>query len=331
MIFPHHALIGAAAKIPIPKPRAILSFSPLVLDTPSRRVPLQVRVTAPVTQPGDDVDAPLPILLFSHGQGYSDWLSSHEGYAPVAEFWASHGFAVVQPTHLSSQTLSLPLNAGSIRDLYLDSRVQDMRTLLDKLDEVEDGVPFLGRGRLDRSRIAVAGHSLGALTATMLLGANNTDPRDGTKTLGGDPRIKAGAVIGGTGRSGDALSESGKKMVPFYGIDLSTMTTPALVAWGDADVSPHLTVNGPTWHADPYTLAPAPKTSLSIAGGTHGFGGISGWDTAETRDGSVERLGTVQRMTWAYLWSALHEGDTAWEEACAALAELPQLGRVESK
>ncbi|CAK7232870.1 hypothetical protein SCUCBS95973_008404 [Sporothrix curviconia] len=328
MIFPHHALIGAAASIPVPEPRPVLSFSPLVLDTPDRRVPLQVRITAPATKLGD---APLPILLFSHGHGRSDWLSSHEGYAPVAEFWASCGFAVFQPTHLSSMALGLTLDAETIRDYFLDSRIRDMRTLLDKLDAIEDGVPFLSRGQLDRSRVAVAGHSLGALTATMLLGANNTDPRDGTKTVGGDHRIKTGVVIGGTGNGGDDLSANGKTMIPFYGIDFTTMTTPALVVWGTEDGGPHLTVRGADWHADPYTLAPAPKTSLSITGGRHGFGGISGWDTAETQDGSVERLAAVQRMTWAYLWSALYPGDGAWAEACAALEGLEQLGCVESK
>ncbi|CAK7212711.1 hypothetical protein SBRCBS47491_001559 [Sporothrix bragantina] len=328
MIFPHHALIGDAANIPVPEPRPVVSYSPLVLDTPDRRVPLQVRITAPATKSGD---APLPILLFSHGHGRSDWLSSQEGYAPVAEFWASRGFAVFQPTHLSSKALSLPLDGNSIRELFLESRIQDMRSLLDKLDTVEDSVPFLSRGQLDRTRVAVAGHSLGGLTATMLLGANNTDPRDGTKTIGGDPRITAGAVIGGTGNGGEDLSANGKTMIPFYGIDFSTMTTPTLVVWGDEDIGPHLTVRGADWHADPYTMAPAPKTSLSITGGKHGFGGISGWDAAETQDGSVERLAAVQRLTWAYLWSSLYKGDTAWDKACAALKGLEQLGRVESK
>jgi hypothetical protein len=37
------------------------------------------------------------------------------------------------------------------------------------------------------------------------------------------------------------------------------MTTPALVVVGDDDVSPHLTVRGADWHADPYFLSPGPK------------------------------------------------------------------------
>lgn len=329
MLFPNHASIGAAVKIPVPEPQPIVAFSPLILRTPNRRVDLQLRVTAPAVANKDG--APLPILLFSHGHGRSEWLSSQQGYAPVVEFWAAHGFVVLQPTHLSSKALGLTLDGDSVRELFLDSRVQDMSTLLDRLDEIEDAVPFLQRGQLDRERVAIAGHSLGAITTSALLGAVNTDPRDGHVTNGLDKRIKAGAVIGGAGNASADLSESGKIMVPFYNLDFTAMTTPALVAWGDEDVGPHLTVRGADWHYDPFKLAPAPKASFKVKGGKHGFGGISGWDTAETQDGSPERLGAVQRLTWAYLWSQLYPEDKAWVEASEALKGLENIGSIESK
>lgn len=61
---------------------------------------LQVRVSAPETGTG------LPVILLSHGQGPSNNLSSLNGYAPLVNFWAAHGFVVIQPTHLPSRTLS---------------------------------------------------------------------------------------------------------------------------------------------------------------------------------------------------------------------------------
>ena len=201
---------------------------------------------------------------------------------------------------------------------------------LDDLDGVEAAVPGL-EGRLDRSRVTVAGHSAGGLTATMLLGASNTDPRDGSVWYEPERRIRAGIVLAGVGNSGADLSELGKTRIPFYGIDFSKMATPALVVYDDEDVSPHLTTRGADWHADPYTLAPGPKDLLMVKGTRHGLRGVSGWNAGETDDESPERLAVVQRMTWAYLRSQLYEGDSAWAESCKAFGGLEELGKVESK
>jgi hypothetical protein len=205
-----------------------------------------------------------------------------------------------------------------------------MVRILDNIDLVETAVPEL-KGRLDHTRIAVAGHSAGTMTVSLLLGASNTDPRDGSTWYKPEKRIKTGVILAGVGNGGADMSENGKKMVPSYGGDFSKMTPPTLVVYGDEDVSPHLTVRGADWHADPYKLSPGQKDLLILKGGKHGLGGISGWDTAETLDESPERLAVVQRMTYAYLKSQLYEGDSTWEEACKALGKLKNQGEVESK
>jgi predicted dienelactone hydrolase len=82
----YHAAIGAAADIPVNNPTPVISFSPVVISAPGRPVDLELRVTVPSS--GDN----LPIILLSHGQGRSNSLSSLEGYAPLYEFWAAHGF-----------------------------------------------------------------------------------------------------------------------------------------------------------------------------------------------------------------------------------------------
>lgn len=318
----NHALIGAAANIPINDPKPIVSFSPVTLSTPNRPVNLELRVTFPST------GSSLPIILLAHGQGRSNWLSSLEGYAPLYEFWAAHGFAVLQPTHLSSAFLGLKASEGN--ELFWKERAGDHVTVLDNLDAIEEAVPGL-KGRLDRSRVAVAGHSAGAWSASMLLGASNVSPKDGSKWHKPEPRIKAGVIMAGIGNGGEDMSENGKKMIPFYGPDFSTMTTPALTVYGDEDVSPHLSNRGADWHADTYALAPGPKDLLMVNGAKHGLGGVSGWDAGETLDESPERLGIVQRMTWAYLKSQLYEEDGSWKEACKALGSLEGQGKVESK
>ncbi|WP_225882010.1 alpha/beta hydrolase family protein [Streptomyces aureocirculatus] len=312
-------------------PAPVLSVTPVVLPVPGRAVDLEVRVSAPTT--GGD----LPVILLSHGQGHSGHLSSLYGYAPLVDFWAARGFAVIQPTHLSSSTLSLPADTPGA-PLYWRSRAQDMRHIIDRLDAIEDAVPQL-RGRLDHGSIAVAGHSMGGHTASLLLGARLTDPDDGTEVDLTEPRITAGVLLAAPGRGGGALSEFAARSFGFMGApDFSAMTTPTLVVAGDKDESAHLTVMGADWHADPYTLAPGPKALLTLFGGEHGLGGVSGYDVAETTDENPARVAAVQRLTWAYLRSALHssdgggDGGKAWQAACAALAADPEpQGRVEVK
>jgi len=179
----------------------------------------------------------------------------------------------------------------------------------------------------------VAGHSLGGHTASLLLGARLTDPHDGTEVNLAEPRIKAGVLLAAPGRGGDALSEFAAEHYPFFlTTDFSEMTTPALVVAGDKDTSTHLTVRGPDWHTDPYLLSPGHKALLTLFDAEHGLGGVSGYDVAETTDENPERVAVVQRLTWAYLRTELHPGDSAWQTARDALTAGPNpLGRVESK
>ncbi|MEU9182691.1 chlorophyllase [Streptomyces sp. NPDC048550] len=306
-------------------PSPVLSVSPVVLPAPGRAVDLQVRVSAPVT------GSELPVILLSHGLGFSNNLSSLNGYAPLTNFWAAHGFVVIQPTHLDSRTLNLdPDSPGAVP--HWRSRAEDMTRILDRLDAIEAAVPQLA-GRLDRSKIAVAGHSMGGHTASLLLGARLTDPHEGTEVNLAEPRIKAGVLLAAPGRGGDALTEFTVENYSFFlTTDFSAMTTPALVVAGDKDDSAFLTVQGPDWHSDPYTRAPGPKSLLTLFDAEHGLGGVSGYDVAETTDENPERVAAVARLTWAYLRTELYPGDCAWPAARDALTDGPDpLGRVESK
>jgi predicted dienelactone hydrolase len=312
---------AADARTPVP----VISVSPIVLPTPDRAVDLQVRVSAPMT------GRELPIILLSHGHGHSNNLSSLNGYAPLANHFASQGFVVIQPTHLSSATLHLDPDAPEA-PLYWRSRAEDMKRILDRLDAIEAAVPQLS-GRVAREQVAVVGHSMGGHTASMLLGARLTDPLDGTEANLIEPRIKAGVLLAAPGRGGDALSEFAATNYTFFRtIDFSTMTTPALVVAGDADGSEHLTVAGWQWHTDPYLLSPGRKSLLTVFGAQHGLGGVAGYDAAETKDESPARLAGVEGLLTAYLRSELDPADPAWQTARKELASAAEpVGRVESK
>ncbi|MGY0489540.1 alpha/beta hydrolase family protein [Streptomyces sp. WG-D5] len=307
------------ASVSVPSPAPIVSVKPVVLPAPHHDGGLRVRVTAPVSGHG------LPIVLLAHGFG-----SSLEGYGPLADHWAAHGFVVVQPTHLDSRTLGLAEDDPR-RPALWRYRVEDMRVVLDHLDALEAAVPGLP-GRTDRGRIAAAGHSFGGQTAGVLLGLRVRDPETGAAPDLSDPRVTAGVLLATAGAGGDSLTPYAAEHLPWLrDPDFSGMTAPALVVSGDKDVLP-LTVRGADWTRDPYELSPGDKSLLTLFGAEHFLGGISGYEVAETTDEYPAHVALVQRVTTAYLRRALGLGGVDWEVVRDELAggENP-LGRIESK
>ncbi len=309
---------AAAEKGGVCAPTPVISVSPIVLSAPGRGEDLKMRVSAPVT------GSQLPIIVFAHGYG-----SSSNGYAPLANFWAAYGFVVIQPTFLDSRTLALDPDDPRT-PLIWRFRVEDMKRILGELDIIESSVPGL-HGRLDRSRIVAAGHSFGAQTTGMLLGARIIGPDGSVGEDMSDSRIKAGVLLAAAGRGGEDLSPFAAAHFPYMNPSFAEMTTRALVVAGDRDDSP-LTVRGPDWLTDAHTLSPGSEWLVTLFGGEHMLGGISGYLVAETTDENPERVAAVQRLTWAYFRSVLYPDDPAWPAACAELMKDPNsLGRVEKK
>ncbi|MFJ8791922.1 alpha/beta hydrolase family protein [Streptomyces sp. NPDC102462] len=298
-------------------PTLVMSAKPVALPAPGRGTDLQVRVSAPAT------GGHRPVIVFSHGFGWS-----MDGYAPLADFWAAHGFVVVQPTHLDSRTLGIPAEDPRTPRIWR-MRVDDLTRVLDGLDVLEASVPGLG-GRLDRGRVAVAGHSWGAQTASTLLGARvlGSDGVPGEDMS--DARVTAGVLLALPGL-GDDLTPFAAENFPFMKPSFDTMTAPALIVAGDRDQS-HLATRGPDWFTDAYTHSPGGKSLLTLFGAEHSLGGIPGYEVAETTDENPARVALIQRLSWAFLRSALYPQDTGWKAAAGALEDDPApLGKLRSK
>ncbi len=300
------------------EPTPVVSVKPVVLPAPGRGTDLQARVSAPAA--GRD----LPIVVFSHGFGWS-----LEGYAPLTDFWAGHGFAVIQPTHLDSRTLNITPDDPRFAEIWR-IRVEDLKRILDQLDLIEASLPGLS-GRLDRTRIAAAGHSWGGQTVSMLLGAQVLDSDGKPGEDMSDPRITAGVLLATAGEGGAELTPFAAEHFPFMNPSFADMTTPALVIAGDHDQS-QLSTRGPDWFADPYFLSPGSKSLLTLFGAEHSLGGIPGNTVTETTDESPERVALIQRFTWAYLRHVFYSDDPSWSAARAELtASAAPLGRIESR
>ena len=321
----YHAKTGEALKIPVPDPTPVLSFSSVTIPFEGRPVSLTARVNVPTA------GSNLPVIVLSHGLGRTNYISSQLGYTPLSEFYAARGFVVVQPTHLDSAFLGIPMEELSFEARW-EARPADVSRIIDELDLIEGAVPTLA-GRMDKTKIGVVGHSFGAIITALLLGAKNVDPRNGKVVQVPDGRITAGITLAGAGKGGDALNESGQKVLPFYNPDFSTMTTPALVVVGEKD-EPHFATATPAWYRTPFEESPGNGNAalLEVSGGKHCLGGVGTWDAVETGDEeSPERLGVVQRMTWAYMKWQLCGEKKVWEDAVKALGDLPQLGKVEMR
>jgi len=308
---------------PLPAATPIVAFSPLSFRVPGRQAELELRVTVPAT--GDA----LPILLLSHGHGASNFLSSIRGYGPLVDFYGAHGFVVIQATHRDSKTLALDPK-GPEGATFWRSRAEDFHFILDHLDEIEATVPGLA-GRLDRTRVAVVGHSMGGHTAALLAGARVTEMQSGEEIDLSEPRITAFVSISPAGDGKDAAPWLRENYPEALKTDYSKMTRPVLVVVGDADFNANFSTRE-DWRADAYNQSPGPKSLLTVFGAEHIFGGISGWDAAETSDEDPTRVAEMQRVTWAYLRSALYPEDKAWT---AVMNELTSgesgFGRVETK
>lgn len=161
-----------------------------------RAVPVRLYLPMPLRLPqppgAADAGAPaaVPLVVFSHGIG-----GSRRGYSYLGRHWASQGVASLHLQHVGSDRSLWGGNplavAGRLQAAAQESeataRVRDLSFALDQLLAGPLGP------RIDARRIIAAGHSYGANTTLLAVGARVE--RDGHPLALRDARLKAAIVI----------------------------------------------------------------------------------------------------------------------------------------
>ena len=221
----------------------------LILHDAARNKDLPIKIYYPQGA------GPFPVIVFSHGA----W-GSKDGYFALGQYWASHGYVSIHPSHADSRKDSN--YRGTLRDTISDpqaweDRPRDISFVLDSLDVIEKKVPQL-RGRLDRSRIGVGGHSFGAYTAEAVAGATVQLPGKSQPQSFADKRVRAFVVMSPQGTGEMGLTDH----------SWDNIRVPMFLMYGTRDFGTQRRT--PNWRSQPfYYSPPGDKYDLVLDGATH--------------------------------------------------------------
>jgi len=211
-------------------------------STRNREVPVKIYM------PKDSAGS-FPVIIFSHGLG-----GSREGYKYLGEYWASHGFISIHPTHIGSDRSvyrhslhPLMALARAAEDPTSSvNRFKDISFVIDKLDELNITDSLL-KGRINLDEIGVGGHSFGGYTVLGCAGMKIILQDDSQATFT-DKRIKAAiAMSPPAGELPDSVLN-----VIYGGIKI-----PFFVMTGTKDNSPFMVFSKFTKHKGPLGLTTA--------------------------------------------------------------------------
>jgi hypothetical protein len=230
---------------PLPPPATIVFADGEVVDaTHGRTIPIRARWS----QEALDAGGALPVVVWIHG-GNAD-VNGRNGSREWSETLARAGFVVVHPS-IVPRTMSGAIDlwaefgldvaqgtACAFNPVVVD-RPRDTSAVIDALPSLGAQFPALA-GRLDLSRVVVAGHSFGAYTTRAVAGArldlcpggSGAPPgwpfRDAQFT---DPRPIAFL----------ALSPQGPGRLGFFEQSFVTLDRPEFMATGRGDITPEET------------------------------------------------------------------------------------------
>lgn len=235
---------------------------------------------------------PLPVVMVCHGLG-----GSYRGYAGIGARLASHGYAVLHPQFLDAFALAGPalgldhvcpeewtsdaraqaLMAAILFDPeHWRSRVARAKAVIDSLEE-QHCIPV----GLAAENVVVVGHSFGAYTAQLLLGATVFDvglDRSATQHRS----VMAGVLLSPQGSGDRGLTEH----------SWDTVELPILVITATNDLGPH--GEGLAWRRQAFDCSRSSSKYLAVVrDGDHALGGVA----RDAGDGAIAALSTAAAVS----------------------------------
>jgi serine/threonine protein kinase/predicted dienelactone hydrolase len=230
----------------------LAAIAELTLHDGGRNRDVPIKVYYP-----EHLSGSVPLIIFSPGYG-----GNREGYAYLGRGWAAHGYIVMVPTHDGSDNVALRKNAlHGVEDASQAFENQTQRTgdihfLISSVKEIGKKISPI-KGRIDRKRIGMSGHSMGGGTALLIAGGTAASPGSQPKAFR-DDHVRAAIAISppGPGRSA------------FMDHSWDQINIPVMTMSGTRDRG----VGGepPEWRTQPYKHMPAGnKYQVMVNGANH--------------------------------------------------------------
>lgn len=239
---------------------------------------------------------PFPVVVFSSG-GFCP----PQNYDRITGHWVSHGYVVVAPNHRDSPNNATPPSEADW-PLLMPARIRDTSLALDVLEELSRRAGI--DGRVDGQRVAIGGHSFGAVIASMKTGLHVRDEYRDRWGDAYDDRFDVAVLLSAPGTSPELADNA------FEGL-----RTPLIATGGTEDVGrmDPGDLSPADWRRQAYLLAPpGDKYSVIVEGADHYLGGLI-CNPERGGEDDPGAVAIVRAMTTAFLDAYLREDPDARE------------------
>jgi len=280
------------------------SVSGLLIDVPDHDLQMILDVHHPIG------DGTFPVIVFFHGA-----MCHPPGYATIADYWAERGYVVIMPAHPQFGTRGRPDSQRALETFL--AQIAEMSFIVDSLDAIAAQIEPL-QNRIDATRIAASGHSMGALVSSAVTGLTRSDV-DGNPVNFKDDRFDVAVLLSGPGPLPNTPEGA-----------WDSMTVPTLATTGTKD---HANRGGEgatwTWRLGTFELTPpGDKYALVVDEADHFLGGML---CAERGTGELdqEAFDIVASTSTNFLDAYLKQNATAREALSHDVVSTATAGRAE--